>query len=199
MIKNIIFDFGGVIIPLNFEHSLSSFIRLGLTDASSMFKDMSIFDTDFFKDFDRGIISEDEFRSFIRNKLSKKNVTDKIIDDAWNAMLEEIPQERIELLHSISTKYNLYLLSNTNNIHIKYFKPKVAIFDKIFIKQYYSSQLGMRKPDAEIFEYVVDEQKLIKEETLFVDDHLPNIQSAKSFGLQTFMYDPKKNKLGDIF
>jgi putative hydrolase of the HAD superfamily len=131
-------------------------------------------------------------------KVLLPKCSDKQIIDAWNALLLEIPQENIQLLEKLSKKYKLYLLSNTNSIHIerineqlykKYnFKNLNPLFDTVFL----SHEIGMRKPNTDTFEYVLDEAGINANETLFIEDSIQHIESANNVGIQTRLWESNK-------
>jgi putative hydrolase of the HAD superfamily len=187
-IKNIIFDWGGVISDLHLEATQRAFQALGLT----------IFDKgiphqahdELFIPFETGKISAEEFRNRIR-ALSKTELSDAQIDGAWNAMLGVLPEPRWNLLDKVRNFYHTFLLSNTNSIHLNYYSHYLQGiygtfgYTHLFEKSYFSHILGMRKPNAEIFEHVRDDAKLLPRETLFIDDFVENIESAGRLGFQT--------------
>lgn len=185
-VKNIIFDLGGVIIDIDYHLASAAFKKLGIVDFDNFYskaKQSTLFD-----DFEKGIISNTQFRNTLRQYLPDE-ISDRQIDDAWNAMLIGIPSHRIDFLQSLAKRYRIFLLSNTNKIHIDAFtsmndeKFGKGYFESIFEKYYYSSVIGMRKPEAEIFEFVLAENKLIKEETIFVDDSIQHVEGALNTGL----------------
>jgi putative hydrolase of the HAD superfamily len=187
--KAIIFDLGGVIVNLNYDATAKAFKDLGIENFDEVYskrKQERLFD-----DFEKGITSPLDFRNIIRKNIPQQ-VTDVQIDKAWNAMLLDVPPERIKWLQQLSKKYRIYLLSNTNEIHIKAITHSLIdtygenIFERTFEKIYYSSRMNKRKPDAEIFEYVLRENKLIADETLFVDDSEQHIKGAEKIGLNVF-------------
>ena len=104
-------------------------------------------------------------------------------------MLGYIPQERIDFLQKLNKEKRIFLLSNTNEIHLKEVNKRIksgngiSDFPSLFEKAYFSNLMGMRKPNTEIFDFVVSENKLIKSETLFIDDTLQHIEGAKRAGL----------------
>ena len=186
--KAVIFDLGGVIINLNYNATAEAFKNLGIAnfdDVYSKQKQERLFD-----DFEKGIITPTQFRERIRKHISHP-VRDIEIDRAWDAMLLDIPSYRIQWLNKLRKRYRIFLLSNTNEIHITGFTNILLdcfgenVFETIFEKIYYSCYLNKRKPDHEIFERVLNDNKLLKEETLFVDDSEQHITAAKQFGLHT--------------
>ena len=140
--------------------------------------------------FEKGEIDAQSFRNEIR-KSFQVDLLDGQIDKAWNAMLLDLPISRLQLVANLKGKYQLFVLSNTNAIHVEVFNEMAAAssnggtmtdyFDKI----YYSHELGMRKPDKEIFTHVINRNNLIPQETLFIDDMESNIIGARSVGLRT--------------
>jgi len=144
----------------------------------------------FFNDYETGLISDNEFRDRIRSFLNCKATNDEI-DLGWNALLLSITRKRFDLLLSLKSKYKTFLLSNTNNIHLEAINKIVFktsgenSLDPFFHKAYFSHLMKMRKPDQEIFKFVLKENDLNPSETLFMDDILENINGAKSVGIQT--------------
>jgi HAD superfamily hydrolase (TIGR01509 family) len=187
-IKNIIFDLGGVIMNLDVPKTIRAFDALGI---KNIVNDTGHhYQYSFFYDFEIGQISEDTFLQSLSN-ISKKSNSFREIKQAWNTMILDIPKDRIDFLKSLKEEYNLFLLSNTNSIHqrkfLKEFEDNYGYsFKKLFIKTYYSHEIGIRKPDLEVFNFVLKNSSLIPEETLFVDDSLTNIKSAENSGMNTF-------------
>lgn len=186
MVKNIIFDLGGVLLNLELERTRIAFQRLGMENFDTLYsqsKQIGLFDL-----FDCGKISSDEFRSVLKTHLPA-STSDKEIDFAWNAMLLDLPKERLDLLRKLGKKYRLFLLSNTNEIHVAAFSTYlqsafgITDFSDYFERWYYSCDIGKRKPNAEVFDFVLRENKLIASETLFVDDSLQHVEGAKNRGM----------------
>ncbi len=200
-IKNIIFDLGGVIINLDVPKTYKSFAKLGGMSEHQVIA--MVESAPFFDDYEKGLISSVTFRKCIR-RLLKKNLPDEEIDQAWNDMLLDIPVERLSLIEELKGKYNLFVLSNTNDIHIKAFNEIIhqsydlnqyhGLFDYV----YYSYRINKRKPDTEIFRHVLDEQNLIPEETIFFEDNSDNIKGAGSLNIQTHWVQSNKLNLGFI-
>jgi len=186
-IKNIIFDLGGVLFNIEPERTAEAFAALSNSspvDIMELHKSQN-----FFTDYEKGLIGDHEFRDHIREFLNKE-LSDKQIDDAWGALLLDIPMNKIDMIREAQGKYKTYLLSNTNNIHrIKFEADFIRTagnkIQDYFEKVYYSFDMGMRKPDDEIFLEVLHQNDLIPEETLLLDDSLPNILSAEHLGMQT--------------
>ncbi|MDX5421591.1 MAG: HAD family phosphatase [Hymenobacteraceae bacterium] len=192
-VKNIIFDLGGVIINIDYGKSIKELQKLcdGKCDIEFSQREQS----ELFDLYETGTSSSEEFRDSLRKTYSIE-ASDEEIDEAWNAMLLDIPQERIDLLLELGKKYRIFLLSNTNAIHLKRFNEIVAhsftipSLDSLFEQSYYSHLVGKRKPDAEIFEQILTENDLNKAETLFIDDSIQHIKSADKLGIQTLHLQP---------
>ncbi|QNL52220.1 HAD family phosphatase [Olivibacter sp. SDN3] len=188
-IQNIIFDYGNVIFMLDFERAQKAFTDLGVNHVEHIFAHSG--QTTLFDDFDIGKITAKEFRDGIRELTGRADLTDKQIDIAWNALLIGVPQGRHELLHKMREKYNTFLLSNNNEIHynfiMDYLKKEYGLDDysRYFVKDYYSHLLGMRKPNKEIFEFVLQNHGLRPEETLFIDDSPQHLETAAKIGIHT--------------
>ena len=133
-----------------------------------------------------------------------KNLSDQDIDDAWNALLFDIPRERIQILEQVKKNYEIYLLSNSNEIHYDVYLRDLQLrfgyreFDQLFHKAYFSFDLHLSKPNPEIFEFVLNQHDLNPGETLFIDDTLKHIEAAKKLGLHTFHLSPSL-RIRDLF
>lgn len=188
-IKNIIFDLGGVIINLSVERTHQAFAAISGLSMSEI--DTIVHQSTFFSEYEKGLISDAEFRNQLRASF-QVSVDDAQLDQAWNAMLLDIPIERILLLEQLKNHYNLYLLSNTNNIHLLSFNNQVLqltgypSLDQYFQRAYYSHIIKMRKPDVEIYEHVLQNNNLLARETLFLDDNKDNLTGANKAGISTF-------------
>ncbi len=187
-IKNFIFDFGGVIIPVDPMAYAEGLIDLGCPDVMSLHE--FFMKEQVYIRFEKGEMSPGEFRMMMRTGLSRP-VTDEQLDRAWNLILGEIPPHRVTFLESIRSKYRTFLLSNTNKIHYDRYQSQFSetygypSIDSLFEKAYFSFQVRLYKPDPAIFEFVLKDSGLIPEETVFIDDYAANIEAAKKFGLQT--------------
>ena len=189
-IKNIIFDLGGVILNLDYSKTVKEFHKLGLNNFSKLYskkKQSKIFD-----DFEKGRFSAEKF-IFLIKQAEKIKIKDSDFVNAWNAMLLEIPKERMDFIKRLKKDYNIYLLSNTNEIHIKKFEADLRKnnwlrdFQDCFDQVYYSSNMGMRKPDYDCFNKVLEDHNLKAHETLFIDDSLQHIEGAKKVGINAYL------------
>lgn len=200
-IKNIIFDLGGVLLNIDYNLCVEAFRKLGIKKFDSLYSKAK--QNDLFDHFEEGKISSPDFRNKMR-KFLKPNISDQQIDDAWNAMLLDFPQERLEILFSLKKNHKIFLLSNTNEIHIKKFSEILKRsfgwqnLSSVFEKEYFSHQIKMRKPHREIFELVLKENNLIAEETLFIDDSLQHIEGAMKTGINSLLLEKEKTIL-DLF
>ncbi len=186
-IKNIILDLGGVIINLDTQKPFNAFKKIFADNYSEI--EATFTTLNLFNNFEVGKITAEEFILFFLNR--HPNLTPKQVVTIWNSMLLDIPKERIVLIRKLALKYNVFLLSNTNEIHLtqinKYLFNTYGIttINSLFKKAYFSHEIGFRKPNPEIFEFVLNENNLNPSETLFVDDSIEHIQSAKQLGINT--------------
>lgn len=185
-INNIIFDLGGVIINLDIPKTINEFNKLSSIPFESIYTQLQqypIFDL-----YDKGEISSEDFFNDLK-KITKTDNDIPAIRKAWDAMLLDFPKHRLELLNSLKDKYRIFLLSNTNEAHIETFELDLynqhghKNLEPFFEKVYYSCRMGMRKPDTEIFDYVLNQNSLSAEETLFIDDSPQHIEGALKTGI----------------
>ncbi|MEO6903200.1 MAG: HAD family phosphatase [Bacteroidia bacterium] len=200
--KNIIFDLGGVILNIDYNLTVKAFAQLTTSNFDSLFSKAK--QTNLFDLFEKGEITPVEFRKKLRSQLNCE-LADEAVDDCWNALLLDLPIERLHLLQKLASKHRIFLLSNTNEIHINrfniYLKERfnVADLSTYFEKVYLSYEVGMRKPDEEIFYKVLNDNNLKPEETLFIDDSEQHIQAAKKIGINTYLLDVKEESILDLF
>lgn len=186
--KNIIFDLGGVLLDLDFQKTVVAFKNLGIDNFDEMFSQFKA--DDLFEKLETGIISEKDFYSAIKKRTGHA-IADEEIDQAWNALILNFRKESLEVLEKLSADHKLYLLSNTNSIHLRYFKEQFIketgkpSLDTYFNKTWYSSEIGLRKPSTKIFEFALQAENLKAAETLFIDDTLVNIETAQKMGFKT--------------
>ncbi|WP_340111608.1 HAD family hydrolase [Maribellus mangrovi] len=187
-IKNIIFDLGNVLLNLDFDATIKAFHKLGLSGTAVTPK--QAYADPVFYQLETGRISPEEFRIRVRELLQNPEATDQQIDDAWYAMIRDIPAKRVQALQKLRVYYKIYLFSNTNAIHISrlliWFQKEYG-FDlpSLFEKDFYSHEIHARKPEIEAFEKVIKLSGVQPEETLFVDDLVENTQAAEKVGLKT--------------
>jgi len=200
-IKNIIFDLGGVLLNIDYSKTSGAFKKLGVANFDEMYSQAK--QTTLFDDFETGKISAGDFISQVKNLL-KLNCTNEEIIDAWNAMLLDFPKERMNLLLNLKAKYNVVLLSNTNEIHKTAFTKilqenyQLNSLDQIFNKTFFSHEIKLRKPNTECFEFVLNTCNFNKNETVFFDDSEQHIIGAKSTGIKAYFVTNGKTIL-DFF
>ncbi|MBR9920413.1 MAG: HAD family phosphatase [Bacteroidetes bacterium] len=199
-LKNIIFDLGNVIIDLDIpatENELRKLLGPAFKGSFQKNEQHGIF-----RDYELGLITEDQFIRGFREILGQ-NIPAKEIIRIWNALLAGITKERFELLENLRNDYRVFLLSNTNYTHIqwvyKYLKETWNITDwdnRFFDKPYYSHEINLRKPDREIYEYVLRDSNMNPSETLFIDDNKQNVLAAAELGIH-ILHHPE-GEIADI-
>ncbi|MCI4443557.1 MAG: HAD family phosphatase [Lentimicrobium sp.] len=195
MINTIIFDFGDVFINLDKQATINYLKKLGLTQWDEDLDQLNL-------QFEKGQISQENFLLGIQKHIPNASI-DEILN-AWNAILLDFPLKRLEFLQKLSKKYRLFLLSNTDAIHIETFERENGVsfysdFYQCFEKIYFSFELGMRKPDAEIFNYLVKKHDLSAKRTLFIDDKKENTDAALSLGFQVWNLQVGKEDVVELF
>ncbi len=195
MINTIIFDFGDIFINLDKQATIDGLKNLGLQEWNKDLDQLNI-------SFEKGEISRDDFLSGIQKYIPNASTED--ILKAWNAVLLDFPLYRLEFLQMLSKKYRLFLLSNTDAIHIKRFEHKSGIsfysdFYQCFEKVYFSFEIGMRKPDTTIYKHVLNNHELQAKTTLFVDDKKENTDAALSIGLNVWNLQVGEEDVIDLF
>ena len=182
----IIFDLGGVIINLDYQLTIEAFKKLGIDNFEEMYTQAK--QNNLFDDFETGKISSQHFINSLLPFLPSGTSANKVVH-AWNAMILDFPKKRLELLDQLNSKYRVFLLSNTNDIHLQAVNRSLANttdrkLDSYFEKVYLSHEVKLRKPHKEIFELVCSEQNLNPATTLFIDDTIGHVNGANSIGLQ---------------
>lgn len=192
-IRHIILDFGGVIINIDYLKTEQAFVDLGIHNFGTLYSQLQ--QTALFNQFETGTIDSNTFVTQLLNYCPPNTTAQQVID-AWNAMLLDIPLRRLQILQQLQLHYNTFLLSNTNALHeiafnkiLKQqcgFNSMGVFFDKV----YYSHYVGLRKPDAAIFDLILSQNGLLPEHTLFVDDSPQHIATANQLGIQTIYLEP---------
>jgi putative hydrolase of the HAD superfamily len=182
MIDTIIFDFGDIFINLDKQATIDGLQRLGLTSWNKDLDRLNI-------SFEKGQISRETFLLGIQKHIPNASIEEILV--AWNAVLLDFPLYRLDFLQLLSQKYRLFLLSNTDSIHINHFEQRegasfYGAFYQCFEKVYFSYEMGMRKPDAEIYTTLIRQHELAPKHTLFVDDKKDNTDAAKALGLNVW-------------
>lgn len=198
MIKNIIFDFGDIYINLD---KVAPLRVMNQKFGDFQFTPEMLHVNDI---YEKGLMTSDEFMSFYMNIFPEGKQEDFL--EVWNAIFLDFPDYRIDFLEQLAAtkKYNIYLLSNTNDLHIQYViktesAEKFERFRSCFNHFYLSYEMGLRKPEPEIFQKVLTDNHLKPEETLFIDDTLEHIESARNLGIQTWHLIVGKQDVTELF
>ncbi len=199
MIKNIIFDLGGVLLKLDKNACIKAYNDLGYSGFDKVLSEFH--QSGFFLEFEKGKISSEEFRDLIRVHC-REGVSDEQIDDAMGSFLIEIPKEKLDFIIELRKRFKIYILSNTNPIAMKYVQPMFKkygltvndYFDDLFL----SYEMKMAKPDILVFKYVLDRLSINPEETLFIDDAVSNLEAASTLGIKTLFIDNNSDFCSEI-
>jgi putative hydrolase of the HAD superfamily len=187
-IKHIIFDLGGVILDIDENMAVHELEKRGV--------DLHLIEGEAFRSidnrFERGILTAASFRRKVKELVGLPKLSDADFDYIWNAILLDIPRERIQALEEIKEHYHIFLMSNTNEIHYDLYVRDLQLrfgykqFDDLFDKSYFSFDVHLLKPDPLFFEYILEQQGLKPQETLFIDDSPANIAVARQLGIHTY-------------
>ncbi|MBT8187273.1 MAG: HAD family phosphatase [Croceitalea sp.] len=184
MIKTLIFDFGDVLINLDKPATARALQEFGLREITPDLDQL-------FKDYEQGLVTSNDFMSTLEAKFPQASKEE--IESAWNSILLDFPEERLNFIENLKKEgdYQLMLLSNTNEIHIQYVlqqmgKARFQRFRQVFEPFYLSYEIKLRKPNLDIFEYVLAENRLKPEQTLFIDDSKDNTDAAAQLGINTW-------------
>lgn len=192
-IKNIIFDYGNVIFEIDFQKSEQAFRDIGIADTTTFFTHKV--QNELFDRLDMGLITAADFRDEVRRISGKYDLSDDDITNAWNALLVGVAEGNHDVLMEMKNKYRTFLLSNNNEIHydfiMRYLKDNFELEgnSSFFEKDYYSHLMGMRKPNADIFEFVLNTHDLKPDETLFIDDSPQHLVTAEKLGMKTALVE----------
>ena len=197
MIKNIVFDFGDVFINLDKEATFDQLRALGVTN-------FSIEMIEVVKQYEIGNISTQQFVDTF--KLMFPTISEIEFKNAWNAILKDFPLHRLYFLRKLvaSKKYRIFLLSNTNSLHISWIQNTWGLdlyseFKKCFEKFYLSHQIHLRKPNEDIYKFLLNENKLVPQETFFIDDTEENTITASTLGIKVWNINPTCEDVVDLF
>jgi HAD superfamily hydrolase (TIGR01509 family) len=186
-VKNIILDFGGVLLDLDYQLTEQAFTKLGCTNFKEIYSQAA--QINLFNTYEVGAIAEAVFFEELKKLSRIKTITPDELKNAWDAMLIAFPEENYGMLKELKKKYRVFLLSNTNETHITAFEKLIekvcplSEFENLFEKIYYSCRMHLRKPDAACFLQVLNDAGLNLEETVFIDDSIQHIQGAQHIGL----------------
>lgn len=188
-IKNIIFDLGGVLVDLDRDACIEEFRKLGFPQADEMLNTYR--QKGVFKELEMGTVSPQDLYKYIEGIVGRAIEPEKI-DQALYAFLVDLPVYKLQMLLDLRKDYKVFMLSNTNAIMMPFmeqtfFKQQGLSIGNYFDRLFLSYEMGMLKPDAEIFETLLSQAGIEAHETLFVDDAEPNIESALSLGFRTYL------------
>ncbi|PWG06272.1 HAD family hydrolase [Polaribacter aquimarinus] len=196
MIKNIIFDFGDIFINLDKKRFAKEIEKLGVSQVDEAVKNI-------LDDYEMGLISTEDFLTFFNQNLKKPK---EALVLAWNSILLDFPLKRLEFLKKLaeSKKYRLFLLSNTNDLHISWIQKDWGMelyndFKSCFEKFYLTYEIHLKKPNADIYKFVLNENNLIAEETIFIDDTKENTDAANLLGIHTWNLIPGEEDVTQLF
>lgn len=188
MIKTLIFDFGNVFINLDLEGAVKNAFDIFEIDEFS--EEMIAFNSF----YEQGLISTDEFIDFYIENFPK--LTKDELIDIWNFMLKDFPKYRLDFLKQLKSEsqYKIILLSNTNDLHISYIKEQISFYEEFkncFDAFYLSHDIQLRKPNKNIFEFILIQHNIEASECLFIDDTLENIKTASELNMNVWHLNPK--------
>ena len=191
-IENLILDFGGVLLDLDERATYEAFVALGLEKVPPELTAVNL-------DFQRGKVGREQYIAFLKRYLPPGTTTAQV-EDAWCAMLRQVPPARWHLLECLGKRYRLFLLSNTDPIHIDRLRRRMDLdaFEQLFERVYYSQDTGLRKPERALFERVLRANGLEAARTLFVDDTLENVEGARAAGLQGLWLDLSRRRPDEV-
>jgi glucose-1-phosphatase len=182
----IIFDLGGVILNIDYQLTINEFKKLGISNFEVMYSQAN--QSGLFDLFETGKISTQSFINQLLPFLPKGTRANQVVD-AWNKMIIDFPIENLTLLDEVKKRKPIYLLSNTNEIHIQNFNRKLfqqtsqKDLKPYFNDVFYSNEIGMRKPNEETFEFVLKKMDKKASEVLFIDDSIQHIEGAVKVGI----------------
>lgn len=199
-IHTIVFDIGNVLVDIDYEVMVAEFAKIANTDFHQIVTYSH--QQGFFDQYEKGQISTSEFRNILRKYL-KDGVTDKEIDTAWNSILIHYPPAKFELLKKLCGQFKILALSNINDLHALAIDEAVQNqfgvgMRSYFDHAYYSHEMGLRKPEKEIYQMVLEQQGLDPAQTLFIDDKLENTDAAAALGIKVH-HLTKREALLDLF
>jgi glucose-1-phosphatase len=197
----VLFDLGGVIVDIDYQKPLKAFMNLGISGVEHLFLNGGP-DSLFYR-YERGEVSSGVFFESLRNYAVSAISIDEI-QAGWDSILVNLPEHRLDFLNALRQQYPLYLLSNINDSHQLAFRKMVNDvrpgydFDSLFVKAYYSHELGMRKPEHRAFQHILKTHSIQPEKLLYIDDSEEHINSALELGISAKRIQPGKDELAEI-
>lgn len=192
-LKNLIFDLGDVIIPIDLTAPVRNFAMLANLPEDEVWAIWK--EHNFINQYETGLLDDESFRAQVRQLLKNDAWADEVIDTAWNTVLLDLPVERVARIQELNANHRLFLLSNTSPIHIRRVnsvltKLNLPTLEQLFERVFYSYEVRLAKPSPDIYRYVLTEAGLVAEETAFFDDNAANIQAAAELGIQAVHVQP---------
>ncbi len=197
----IVLDFGGVLYNIDYDAPARAFRALGMTNFREIYSQAS--QTDLFDRLEVGDISNDDFIEQLRAYTPAGTSAGQVLH-AWNVILLDIPKKRIDFVHELKSRYRMFLLSNTNAIHVAEFEKDIdrtmglAYFRSAFEKIHYSNVLGRKKPYPETYLHVCGLHGLAPERTLFIDDSVQHVRGALAAGLHAYHLEVPQEELSEV-
>lgn len=199
--KAILFDLGGVLLNLDYQRTEDAFIALGLVDFRERYSQLA--QTDLFDRFEVGNISAFHFVNRLLDLLPSGTNANQVVH-AWNAMILDFPADRLAWLKELGEQYDIYLLSNTNELHIPAVRRSLeqAVghqnLEVYFKGTYFSSEIKRRKPDVSTFQWFAEKHGLLPEDVLFIDDSPQHVEGARAAGMDAILL-AKGKEVKDLF
>lgn len=197
MIKNLLFDFGDIFINLDKE---APYKKMGALGMKSVSPEMELIN----QQYEKGLVTTKDFVTFYQDTFTNANKEQLV--EAWNSIILDFPEYRLTFIEELAKKsnYRLLLLSNTNQLHIEQVKQNMGEerylrFKNCFESFYLSHEINLRKPDASIYEFVLEQNNITATETLFIDDTQENTEAAKTLGIHTWNLIPGKDDVINLF
>ena len=190
-IETIVFDLGGVLMDIDYLSTSVLMSKIGLTDFDQIYTQHQ--QNDLFNAFETGQLSPFLFINKLLERSTNKGINANQLVHAWNAMIGNFRANLIDVVLQLRGKYKVALLSNTNAIHFELVKRNWEKafsfnFESLFDGFFLSHEIGMRKPNADCFEYVLQQMNSLPKNVLFIDDSIQHIQGAKSLGINTCLF-----------
>lgn len=192
----LLFDLGNVLLPIDLSLTYQAFSQLSTAfDSQEIQKKIS--DNGLWLGYEAGLLTDEEFRNLLRDKLAL-HCSNKEFDHAFSALLLDFPSNVYSFLEELSSKFDLYLLSNTSVIHARVFLnnqlgPQGENLFRLFKKAHFSFDMGLVKPNPMIYKQVLLENNLKVDQLIFFDDNAANIESAAKLGIDSVLIDPQKS------
>ena len=189
MIKNLIFDYGGDIAPISREQAVEAFRQLGVADADQRLD--KYHQTGIFQELEEGKITPDEFQVKLGQLCGGRTPSWEETRQAWLGYFTGLDERLLDCLKELRKRYKLFVLSNTNPYVMDWacspaFSSKGKPLSDYFDKLYLSYQIGVTKPDRQIFDFLIADTDILPSESLFIDDGAGNVQAARQLGFQTY-------------